>query len=165
MPNLGEQLEFCAVRRQDDGHYSVHSEIVIEARPEIVWGVLRDFDAMASWSSSLKTITGDIRHGGRVQSHFYAMGETWVADHEFIFEDGVRYGWSDPLTGAFAGIRDNHHFVLEPIDALRTRFIQSDEFTGEGADIHGPALARVGFESYPRFNSELRDRVATLKRS
>jgi len=163
MSDKAEQLEFCAIRRHDDGHYSVHSEIVIEARQETIWAVLRDFDAMASWSSSLKKITGDIRHGGHVQSHFYTMDQIWVADHVFVFEEGVRYGWSDPLTGPFAGISDNHQFVLERIDPSRTRFIQSDEFTGKGADIHGPALARIGFESYPRFNSELRDRVATLR--
>lgn len=69
------------------------------------------------------------------------------------------FGWSDPLTGGYEGVRDHHLFQVEPLQTGLTRFVQSDEFTGENAAQHGVALARVGFESYPVFNTELRAEV------
>lgn len=114
---------------------------------------------MSTWSSSPKTVAGEIRNGGAVQSHFLAMGKIWVADHFFIYEEGQLYGWSDPLTGDFSGVRNHRLFRVENVSPSLTRFIQSDDFTGAAAVQHGATLARVGFENYPIFNNELRDEV------
>lgn len=110
-------------------------------------------------------MTGDIRDGGTVRSHFLAMGKVWVADHIFIHRAGHVYGWSDPLTGEFSGVRDHHLFRVESASPSLTRFIQSDDFTGETAAQHGVALARVGFDNYPIFNQELTDEVMCRRKA
>ncbi|MDO5626641.1 MAG: SRPBCC family protein [Pseudomonadota bacterium] len=153
-------VEQVTARRHADGHCSVYSEIVIDAPAAAVWSVLTDFDRMADWSSSLKNITGDRRQGGKVQSHFFTMGRVWPADHTFTYDEAaMTFGWSDPLGGGYEGVRDHHLFRVESLSPTRTRFIQSDEFTGENAARHGVALAQVGYKSYPVFNAELRDEV------
>lgn len=157
--STNDHVEEVSVYRHADGHYSVHTQLLIAAALAEVWATLVDFDRMGDWSSSLKGVTGDRRHGGKVQSQFYTMGRIWVADHTFIFQDDVQFGWSDPLNGEFEGTRDHHLFKVEAVSPTLTRFIQSDEFTGDKAQQHGVALARVGFESYPIFNNELRQEV------
>lgn len=159
MPDTPEHIEQITVYRHKDGHYAVYTEVLIDAPAADVWAVLTDFDHMGDWSSSLKGIVGDRRDGGKVQSQFFTMGRIWEADHTFIYKDGVEYGWSDPLTGGFEGVRDHHLFRVEAVTPTLTRFIQSDEFTGENAAQHGVALARVGLDGYPVFNSELRGEV------
>lgn len=160
-----DPVEQVSMYRHADGHYSVHTEIMIEASAAEVWAALVDFKAMSTWSSSLKTVAGDIRNGGAVQSHFLAMGKMWVADHVFIYQEGQFYGWSDPLTGDFSGVRDHHLFRVENVSPSLTRFIQSDEFTGEAAAQHGATLARVGFENYLSFNRELSNEVRCRRKA
>lgn len=159
MTQAPDHIEEVSVFRHRDGHYAVHTDILIEAPAAAVWAVLTDFDHMGDWSSTLKGIIGDRRQGGKVQSQFFTMGRIWLANHTFLFEDGVMYGWSDPLTEDFEGVRDHHQFRVQPLGPDLTRFIQSDEFTGENAAKHGVALARVGLDGYPVFNSELRGEV------
>ncbi|MDO5633242.1 MAG: SRPBCC family protein [Paracoccus sp. (in: a-proteobacteria)] len=159
MSDTPEHIEQITVYRHKDGHYSVYTEALIAAPAADVWATLADFDHMADWSSTLKGIIGDRRDGGKVQSQFYTMGRIWLADHTFIYKEGQEYGWSDPLTGEFEGVRDHHLFRVQAITPTLTRFIQSDEFTGENAAKHGVALARVGLDGYPVFNSELRGEV------
>jgi len=159
MSKTQDHIEEVSVYRHADGHYSVHTQLLINAPAADVWATLADFEHMGDWSSSLKGITGDRQHGAKVQSQFFTLGRIWLADHTFIYEEGVQFGWSDPLTGDFEGVRDHHLFRVEAVSATQTRFIQSDEFTGENAEQHGATLARVGFESYPTFNKELAQEV------
>ncbi|MDO5611218.1 MAG: SRPBCC family protein [Pseudomonadota bacterium] len=154
-----QYLEQVSVFRHMDGHFAVRTDMLIDAPAADVWAVLSDFDHMGDWSTSLKGIIGDRRQGGRVQSQFFTMGRIWLADHTFIYNEGIHYGWSDPLTGEFEGVRDHHLFEVEPLGPNLTRFIQSDEFTGENAIEHGMVLARVGLQGYPEFNRQLRDEV------
>ncbi|MDO5605828.1 MAG: SRPBCC family protein [Paracoccus sp. (in: a-proteobacteria)] len=159
MSDTPEHIEQITVYRHKDDHYSVYTDVLIDAPAADVWAVLTDFDHMGDWSSTLKGIVGDRRDGGKVQSQFFTMGRVWEADHTFIYVQGVQFGWSDPLTGGFEGVRDHHLFRVEAVTPRLTRFIQSDEFTGENAARHGVALARVGLDGYPVFNAELRGEV------
>lgn len=162
MNNL-KQIETCYIQQHEDGHFSVYSDIIINASKEEVWSVLVDFENMKEWSSTMVKITGEIKDGGNIQSHFSFGGQIWLADHIFLYKEGEYFGWSDPLTGDFIGNQDNHLFKIEAISENQTRFIQTDEFTGENASKHSLILARVAFDAYPKFNRELAERVMRKK--
>lgn len=53
-PQHPDHIEQVSIYRHADGHYSVHTEIMIEAPAADVWAVLVDFGAMSTWSSSLR---------------------------------------------------------------------------------------------------------------
>ena len=159
--NNPKQIETCSIYQHEDGHFSVYSDIIIDASTEAVWRVLSDFDRMKEWSSTMVNITGEIKDKGAIQSHFSFGGQIWVADHILLYKEGESFGWSDPLKGDFSGNKDNHLFKVEAISHTQTRFIQTDEFTGENVSLHGLILAQIAFDSYPKFNRELAQRVMT----
>lgn len=150
-----KQLETSFIQQQNDGHYSVYTEIVINAPIEKVWKIVSDFDNLKNWSTSLIGISGDRTNGGKVKTFFNLMEQIWETDHVFIYEENSHFGWSDGLTGDFSKMKDNHLFKVESISENQTRFIQTDEFTGTDSPLHGLTLARIGFDSYPQFNREL----------
>lgn len=154
MKNVNK-IESCYIQEYDDGHFSVYSDIIISAPKKEVWKTLVDFENMKEWSTTMINITGEIKDGGKIQSHFSYGGQIWLADHHFIYKEGEFFGWSDPLTGDFEGNQDNHLFKLEAISDTQTRFIQTDEFTGENILKQGLTLAQIAFDSYPKFNREL----------
>jgi uncharacterized protein YndB with AHSA1/START domain len=152
--------------RHEDGHSSIHSEILIEAPADQVWRVLRDFDSMPEWSSGLQKITGDIRNGGQVQAFFLFQGKVTPSDHVLYYEEGIRFGWSEPLVGfGFPRANDHHMFTVEALSPSLTRFTQTDEFTSEQGVAASPMLGPAAFAMYPQFNADLRDRVLKLKKS
>jgi hypothetical protein len=155
-----KQVETCLIQQHEDGHFLVYSDILIDAPKEKVWQVLSDFESMKEWSSTMVNITGEIKPNGKIQSHFNFGGQIWVADHNFIYEEGELFGWSDPLSGDFNGNQDNHIFKLEAVSQSQTRFIQTDEFTGPNAFRHSLILARIAFDSYPKFNRDLANRIS-----
>lgn len=160
---MKKQIETCFIEQHEDGHCSVYSDIVIDASQSEVWSVISDFKRMAEWSTTMINITGEIKHQGKIQSHFMFAGQVFVADHALIYEDGQHFGWSDPLTGDFSGCCDNHMFRLEAISPSKTRFIQTDEFTGANILERSLILARIAFDSYPKFNRELAQRVVVAR--
>mgnify|MGYP003607986584 CR=1 FL=1 len=88
MNNL-TQIQTGSIYQHEDGHFSVYSDIIIDAPKEAVWRVLLDFDRMKEWSSTIVNITG------------------------------------------------------------------------ENVSLHGLILAQIAFDSYPKFNRELAQRVMT----
>ena len=87
--NNPKQIKTCSIYQHEDGHFSVYSDIIINAPKEDVWQVLSDFDRMKEWSSTMVNIMG------------------------------------------------------------------------ENVSLHGLILAQIAFDSYPKFNRELAQRVMT----
>lgn len=156
---MKSQLETAFITQHEDGHFSTYTDIIIDVPKNLVWEILSDFENMKNWSTSLVNVTGNIQDGGKVQSHFSFANKIWLADHTFTFQEGDYFGWSDPLSDDFEGVQDNHLFKLEAISENRTKFIQSDEFTGKNAVLHGLTLARISFDNYLKFNRELYSEV------
>ena len=137
---------------------NVSTSIVINATPEQVWDVLTDFTSYPDWSTTFQGLEGDIRNGGQVMATFPdGMGNFLPFTHELIYEDNVRFGWSDPIL-IFPGIVDNHFYTVEACGS-ETVFSQTDEFIGTDNNITPLALANLVLESYQIFNSELKTEV------
>lgn len=145
-----EQAEIRTVSPQ---HHQVHTEIVINAPPEVVWRVLTDFENMPDWSSAFQGITGEFRHGNQVKTHYKAGGQDVHTDHVLIIEPGKSFGWSDEIA---PGMTDNHRHTVEALPDGGTRFVHTDGFksTQEGAPTK--IYAEQTLLLYTIFNKELK---------
>jgi hypothetical protein len=145
-------------------YHTVYTDIVINASAQEVWAVLTDFDNMSTWSTGFLGMTGDISDGGQVVTVFVfpdAMtGVPTAGDypHTLIYNEGIEFGWSDPILG-LDGIVDNHFYTVEAISDCQTRFIQTDEFQGVNPNITTEILASNVVDSYNQFNEELKTEI------
>ncbi len=142
----------------DSSTYAIYSDIVINASPADVWATLTDWNNIGNWSSSFIGLTGDIRDGGQVTASYKVGTDTFNFPHTLHYIDGQEFGWADPI--AFAPtITDNHLFKIVALSDCQTRFIQTDEFTGQDPNFPLPALSTQTLASYNQFNAELKTEV------
>lgn len=140
-------------------HATVHTSVVIDAKPADVWATVTDFERMANWSTgTLQGMTGDIKDGGRVMITFiFGNDENGQPNaneipHTLIYEEGEQFGWSDPFPEDIGGGRDNHIYSVEACGD-QTLFVQSDEIFDNpyAADFVAQLLPM-----YQTFNAELK---------
>ena len=147
-----------ATPNADSSTYAIYSDIVINAPSLEVWNTLTDWNNIGNWSSSFIGLTGDIRNGGQVTASYKVGTDTFNFPHTLHYVDGQEFGWSDPI--AFApNITDNHLFKIVAISDCQTRFIQTDEFTGQDPNYPLPALSAQTEAGYNQFNTELKAEV------
>ncbi len=142
----------------DSSTYFVYTDIVINASQAKVWEVLTDWDNVGNWSTSFIGLTGDIQDGGQVTANYIVGTDTFQFPHTLHYVEGVEFGWSDSIVFA-PEIIDNHLFRLEVISDCQTRFIQTDDFTGENPLFPLPDLAAQSEAGYNQFNTELKEEV------
>ena len=143
-------------------HATVDTSILIDAPVEEVWATLTNFEEMPTWSTStLQSMSGDIRDGGSVTITFiFGVDENGAPNimeipHTLIFEDGKKFGWSDPFSEDIGGGHDNHIYQVEAC-GMQTRFVQSDEIVGNP---YAANFAAQLMPMYQTFNSELKNAV------
>ena len=143
-----------------ESHWQAYTSIIIDAPFSEVWKVLTDWRNISNWSSSLKSIEGEISNGGKVTVSYFVDGKIYKTDHNFILIENKEFGWSDPMEGGFKGLIDNHRFRVESVSDNKTLFIQSDDFEGEGDEkITSKELANQVIDFFPIFNRELKQEV------
>ncbi len=147
------------ITSREDGSAGVYTSIVINARPEQVWEVLTDFSTMPNWSSSFQGLQGDPSDGVQANALFLVEGNPAPVSfsHRLIWEEGKRFGWSDPILFA-PGVVDYHLYVVEPCGD-QTLFIQTDNFTGTDEMFSPQVLATILLGGYQTFNRELKAEV------
>lgn len=135
-------------------HWSVYTEVIIDASKETVWKALTNFKDMAHWSKGLQNIEGELKNDSTVIVYYIFKGDLKKIKHKIIgFEKGVQFGWSDPLI-PFA--KDNHFYRLESLPDGKTKFIQRDEIKGFSALFIGKMMANIMTQTYPEFNHALK---------
>ena len=157
--------EKASVTHNDQDTYMVHTEIPINASPEIVWKVLSDYEHWKDWSPGPIQFEGEFRKDGPAKVTFllanvggHKMTQTF--DHPLVhFEEGRMFGWSAPIPNM--GITDNHQYIVEagtddPTNT--TRFVQTDSFRGTAMHYFGCVLANGAQNTYMEFNRALKKR-------
>jgi hypothetical protein len=126
------------------------TSIEIDASAERVWAVLTDFAAFPEWNPFITSIEGEPVVGSRLRVRIAPPG-----GRAMTFKPAVKtadapreLSWFGRLLvpGLFDG---EHRFRLEPLDGGRTRFVQSERFSGILVALSGKALAKAerGFEA------------------
>lgn len=135
------------------------SEIEIAAPPERVWEVLTDFDAYPEWNPFMRSLLGSCETGSRVTVRIEPPGARGMTFKPTILaaepEREIRWLGRLFVPGLFDG---EHRLVIEPLEDGRSRFVQSERFTGLLVGLFAKTLAATqrGFE---QMNLALKRRV------
>jgi len=134
-------------------------EIEIDARPERVWSIVTDFAAYPEWNPFIRRISGELREGARLEVRIEPPGARATTFKPTVraVEANRELRWLGRLV--VPGIFDGEHSLrIEPVDDGRTRFVQSERFTGILVGFVKGTLAKTeaGFE---QMNTALKARV------
>jgi hypothetical protein len=109
----------------------IKTEILINAIPEKVWNILSDFSNYPKWNPFIKSLTGDVKVGGKITVRIEPPGTNGMTFKPKVlaFEKNKELRWLGNLL--FAGLFDGEH-KLELIDNSNgtTTFKQSESFNG-----------------------------------
>jgi hypothetical protein len=138
-------------------------EIEIDASPAAVWTVLADTAAYGEWNPFVRRLSGDLRPGAKLEVEIAPPGGRAMTFEPTVLaaEPGVELRWLGRflLPGLFDG---EHSFLLEPLAGGRTRFTQSERFSGVLVRLLAKTLdkTQLGFE---QMNDALKLQVETRK--
>lgn len=108
---------------------SLHTEIGIGAKAEIVWDVISDLDGWAAWNPVMKA-SGKVAEGEEVSVSVVAPGGQPMKFEPRIthLENGSEFRWTvRKVLGLFHA---EHGFRVVPEDVGRCRFEQFETFRG-----------------------------------
>ena len=137
------------------------TSIEIDASPERVWAILVDFGAYGEWNPFIKSIEGTPAVGERLRVEIAPPEGRAMTFKPAVkaAEPNRELRWLGRLIapGLFDG---EHRLQLEPLADGRTRFVQSERFTGMLVPVAGKGLANTerGFEE---MNEALKRRAET----
>lgn len=107
------------------------AEIEIEAPESIIWEVLSDLESYSQWNPFLRSATGKVEEGSRVELFIKpprAKG-TYISPRIVLVEEGKGFSWRNNML--IPGLFDTeHYFIIDPIDDTRCRFVQGEEVSG-----------------------------------
>lgn len=136
------------------GRKSVHTEILIPAKPEQVWSVLTDTKNYDQWNKILTPIDGELRVGETVKYRF-----SQDADNSYEISSTVRAIIKNQLLnqgGGTTGILTfDHRYQLQQVDA-GTKVVIHEDYRGIAVPFWNPAPVAVAYE---RLNQALKERV------
>ena len=109
----------------------LRSEIEIDASPERVWQVLTDFGAFPEWNPFIRSIEGEAKVGSRLQVRIEPPGARAMTFRPTVrtVEQACDVRWLGRLF-APGLVEGEHQLALEPLEGERSRFIQSERFSG-----------------------------------
>lgn len=149
-------METATTDKVRHSHHIIHTDIIIDTSPDVVWAVLTDTDSYDNWAAFLVGIEGEILDGAKIKTVFQinpAKDKLTRIDHTISVKDGQEFYWAEKGLG---GIHDNHHFKVEPTSNGKTKFIQSDEIFGGLTWLMGGRLAKMYKNGYQAFNRGLK---------
>ncbi|MGI9623742.1 MAG: SRPBCC family protein [Acidimicrobiales bacterium] len=110
--------------------HELHTEITIDASPEVVWDILTDLGRYPDWNPFVVSSEGAVEVGAELVNRMVAPGGRAMTIKPTVtaVEDGRVYEWLGHLgiPGVFDG---RHRFEIEPT-TTGTRFRQMEFFTG-----------------------------------
>jgi hypothetical protein len=134
-------------------HHQLHTDIAIDAAPDVVWQVLTDLDSYAGWNPFITSSSGDAEVGTKLVNRLEPPGgrpmtfkpTVTVVEYAKVFEWLGNLG----VRGVFDG---RHRFELEP-NGSGTKLTQRETFDGLLVRFFRTSLdarTRPGFEAMNR---------------
>ncbi len=127
----------------------LRTEIEIRASPEKVWQILTDLDKYPEWNPFIHHAFGDAKAGEKVDITFHSGSKDMTLHCKVVkVEPNKEFCWKYhvALPGLFNG---EHHFIIEPVDANRVRFVDREVFNGLLVPLQAKDIdtnSRHGFE-------------------
>jgi hypothetical protein len=137
----------------------IETHIEINAPPRQVWALLTDFPRMPEWNPFIRSISGSLEVGSRLDVEIVPPGKSGMRFKPAIVklapERELRWLGRVLLPGIFDG---EHYFLLAPVEGDRTRFTQGENFNGFLVGLFGGTLTATenGFRA---MNEALKQRA------
>ena len=128
---------------------TLESRIDIDAPVDRVWAIVSDATTYPEWNPFIRRMEGTLQPGSRLTVRIEPPGGSGMTFKPTVqaVQPNQLVRWLGRLVvpGVFDG---EHSLRLEPIDSNRTRFIQSERFSGVLVPFLGGPLSRTerGFE-------------------
>lgn len=146
------------------------SSVDIAAPAPVVWKVLADLEAFCRWNPFITSAEGPLQVGGRLTLRMQPVGGSTMTLRPSVVEvvEGHRLRWQGRLV--VRGLFDaDHLFVVEPLDAGRSRLVQQERFDGLLVPLFRRSLDRGTLPAFHAMNEALKERAersaATHRRS
>ncbi len=140
---------------------NLRAEVEIDGTPEQVWETLTAFDAFGSWNPFIVAVEGEPVLGAKLKVRLAPPGGRGITMHPTVtdLEPGRVFAWLGRL--GIAGVFDGaHRFELEPLPDGRTRFVQSEHFSGALVPLFRRSLRRHTLRGFVLMNEALAVRVS-----
>jgi hypothetical protein len=124
-------------------------EIEIDAPPSVVWSVVTDTGSYSNWNPFIPRLNGELREGAKLDVRIEPPGGRAMSFKPTVLavepERELRWIGRFLVSGLFDG---EHSLRIEPLTDDRTRFIQSERFSGILVGAFKSALDKteIGFE-------------------
>jgi hypothetical protein len=137
----------------------LHTEVLIDARPESVWAVLTDFAGYGDWNPFLVAVAGVPEQGERLRVTLAPPGGRRITMKPVLTEVAnarVLEWWGHlGVRGIFDG---RHRFELHAENGA-TRLVQSETFTGALVPLMARTLDRGTAAGFALMNAALKAHV------
>ncbi len=101
-------------------------EVNIRATPDRIWGLLTDAKDFPRWNSTVTSVEGEIREGGRLRLHVPGTDRMFTPKVSRVVPN-ERMTWTGGFAPLFKGIRT---FELRPHGDGTTDFTLAERFSG-----------------------------------
>ncbi|MCP4308077.1 MAG: SRPBCC domain-containing protein [bacterium] len=140
------------------------TEITIDAPASVVWEILTNLGKYEVWNPFIISSEGDVTEGSHLRNTMRPPGgkPTRFKPTVTAVESGKYFEWLGHL-GVRGLLDGRHQFKLEAVGE-RTRFIQSEEFTGILVPLFAKMLdskTKAGFEAMNQAIKERAEAVVT----
>jgi hypothetical protein len=111
-------------------HHELHTEIDIDAPPEVVWQVLTDLDRYPEWNPFITSSVGKAAVGETLVNRMDPPGGRAMTfkPQVTVVEDGKTFEWLGKLV--FSGVFDGRHRFDVEASPTGTKFTQSESLDG-----------------------------------
>jgi hypothetical protein len=141
-------------------HHQLQSEIEIKAPADRVWAILTDFAAYPEWNPFIRSISGALEPGARLEARLQPSGASGMTFRPTVLvaDPARELKWLGHLLlpGIFDG---EHRFTLEPLPGDRVLFHQSEQFNGLLVPLFRRSLDRDAKRGFEEMNRALKARA------
>jgi hypothetical protein len=138
----------------------LRAEIDIDASAERVWQILTDWSAFPEWNPFIRSLTGELEVGARLEVYLQASGARGMTFKPTVLtvEPNREFRWLGHLL--IPGLFDGEHiFVIEPLGEGGVRFVQREEFRGLLVPLFASSLDRDTHRGFQEMNQALKARA------
>ena len=133
----------------------LNTSITINASKEKIWKILIDFEKYPKWNPFIKSVTGNVQVGSRINIKLQGMS---FKPTVLTFDKNTEFKWLGHLwiKGLFDG---EHKFKLIDNGNGTTNFEQSENFSGILVKLFSKSLDKDTKNGFEQMNRELKLRA------
>jgi hypothetical protein len=146
-------------------HHELHTEINIDATPEVVWQVLTDLEEYADWNPFITSSVGTPVVGETLVNRMEPPGGMAITlkPQVTVVEEGKTFEWLGKI--GFSGMFDGRHrFEIEP-SPTGTKFVQREALDGILVRVLRKSVDTSTKSGFEEMNTALKNRAESVAAS